>query len=133
MRSVSELRIKLIQEEYPVEEIEVALERLSEVYLLDDKKIAESIVRQYKDRSNRFIINRLKQKGIHSEIHLDAMEALECEEERALFCGKKKAKVLENIAPHIAAQKIYQHLAMRGFSSSLAQKVARILTKDSIL
>jgi regulatory protein len=128
MRSEHDLRKKLLTEGYVAEEIETSLARLKEIYLLDDSKMAHSLGRQYKDRGNRFITQKLKEKGIGAEEHAAALEELPDEFERALAAGEKKLKSLKNLEARAAAQKLYQHLALRGFGGSIIQKVVRQLT-----
>ncbi|HRP69165.1 MAG TPA: regulatory protein RecX [Turneriella sp.] len=125
MRSVHELRQKLLDEEYAVDEIETALERLKEIHLLNDVALAETIARQYRDRGNRFIAQKIKQKGIVLDNPSSAFEALDDEEERAYAAATKKMRSLAGLEKHKIAEKLYAHLALRGFSSSIAQRTAR--------
>ena len=128
LRSTAELRAKLLGEGHAEETIEAALERLKEVHLLDDNLVAHSISRQYADRGNRFITQKMKLKGISAEEHESAFEELPDEFERALAAGEKKLRSLKGLEPRAAGQKLYQHLALRGFSGSTVQKVVRQLT-----
>ncbi len=128
MRSEHDLRKKLLGEGYEADAVDASLTRLKEIYLLDDNKMAHSLGRQYKDRGNRFITQKLKEKGIGAEEHAAALEELPDEFERALAAGEKKLKSLKNLEARAAAQKLYQHLALRGFGGSIIQKVVRQLT-----
>jgi regulatory protein len=128
MRSEHELRKKLLSEGYGEEEINTSLARLKEIYLLDDSKMALAVGRQYKDRGNRFITQKLKEKGIRSEEHTPALQELPDELERALAAGEKKLRSLKALEARVVAQKLYQHLALRGFGGSVVQKVVRQLT-----
>ncbi len=129
LRSALELRNKLITEGYAEDEIDAAITRLREIHLIDDNLVAHSISRQYADRGNRFIAQKMKSKGISSDEHESAIEELPEEFERALAAGAKKLKSLKGIEPRAQAQKLYQHLALRGFSGSLVGKVVRQLTR----
>ncbi len=132
MRSEHDLRKKLLTEGYATEEVETSLARLKEIYLLDDSKMAHAVGRQYKDRGNRFITQKLKEKGIAVDEHTAALEELPDEFERALVAGEKKLKGLKGLESRIAAQKLYQHLALRGFSGSVVQKAVRQLTQAEV-
>tara|TARA_R110002050_G_scaffold5842_9_gene25055 strand:- start:368 stop:859 length:492 start_codon:yes stop_codon:yes gene_type:complete len=65
-----ELRQKLVQREFPEEEIEHAIDRLLEKNYLSDKRFAQSICRYRVNRGYgwRYIANELKQKGVCSTI-----------------------------------------------------------------
>ncbi len=106
----------------------MAIARLTEVHLLDDNLVAQSISRRYADRGNRFIVQKMKEKGVTAEQE-SALESLADEFERALAAGKKKLRTLEKFEPKVQAQKLYQHLALRGFTGATVQKVVRQLTR----
>lgn len=129
LRSANELAKKLTSEGYPADEITAALERLREIHLVDDNLVAHSISRQYADRGNRFIVQKMKTKGISASEHESAFEELPDELERALAVGTKKLKSLQGIEPRAVAQKLYQHLALRGFNGAIVQKAVRQLTR----
>lgn len=128
MRSAAELRTKLIGEGYAEDETDAAISRLREIHLIDDNLVAHSISRQYADRGNRFITQKMKSKGLAAEEHESAFEELPDEFERALAAGQKKLRSLKGLEPRAAGQKLYQHLALRGFSGGTVQKVVRQLT-----
>lgn len=128
MRSAAELRLKLIGEGYGEDETDAAITRLREIHLIDDNLVAHAIGRQYADRGNRFITQKMKSKGLSAEEHASAIEELPDELERALAAGQKKMRSLTKLEPRVAAQKLYQHLALRGFSGSLVAKAVRQLT-----
>lgn len=131
LRSAAELKKKLLAEEYAEEDVDAAIVRLKEIYLLDDQKLAQSVSRHYKDRGNRFITQKMKQKGITVDDHSAALLELPEELERAMAAGEKKMKSLAGIESRAAASKLYQHLALRGFGGSVIQKVVRQLTGKS--
>lgn len=128
MQSAADLRKKLIGEGYEANAVEAAISRLKEVYLLDDARMAQAVGRQYKDRGNRFIAQKLKEKGIGGVEHATALEDLPDELERALMAGQKKLRSLRGLEARAVVQKLYQHLALRGFGGSVVQKVVRQLT-----
>jgi regulatory protein len=131
MRSVADMRARLLAEEYEEAEIEAALTRLKEVHLLDDTRVAQSITQQYKDKGNRYIAQKMKQKGLESDQHTTAIEELPDELIRAIEVAKKKLRYLEGLEPRKVQQKLYQHLAGRGFGSVTIQKVVRKVTGDA--
>lgn len=126
--SRSSLRKKLAGEGYDAEDIELVLDRLKEIHLIDDGTLARSIGRHYKDRGNRFIAQKLREKGIGTDEYEGAFEELPDEFERALAAGEKKLRSLKELEPRVQGQKLYQHLALRGFGGSVVQKVVRRLT-----
>ncbi len=128
MYSAAGLRKKLLSEGYEAAAIDAAVARLREVYLVDDTRVAQAISRQYKDRGNRFISQKLKEKGIGGDEQATALEDLPEEMERALAAGEKKLRNLQSFEPRIQAQKLYQYLALRGFGGSIIQKAVRQLT-----
>jgi regulatory protein len=128
LRSAAELKNKLVREGYAELEVEAAIERLGEVHLIDDNLVAYSIARRYADRGNRFIVQKLKEKGVAAE-QVSVIEGLSDEYERALAAGQKKLRSLGKFEPRVQGQKLYQHLALRGFAGSVVQKVVRELTR----
>lgn len=128
MRSAADLRKKLIDESYEADAVDAAIARLKEIYLLDDTRMAQAVGRQYKDRGNRFITQKLREKGIAADQEGSALEELPDELERALAAGEKKLRSLQGHEPRAQAQKLYQHLALRGFGGSVVQKAVRQLT-----
>lgn len=128
MRSAADLRKTLIAETYAPDAVDAAIDRLKEVYLLDDNRMAQAVGRQYKDRGNRFIAQKLKEKGIGGDDHAAVLEDLPDELERAITAGEKKLRSLKGLEARAQAQKLYQHLAMRGFGGSVVQKAVRQLT-----
>lgn len=129
MRSAEELRKKLVSEGYEADAIEKTISRLKEVYLLDDRKMAAAVGRYYKDRGDRFIKAKLLHKGISAEEHAQAIDELPDELERALAAAAKKLRLLGSVEPQLAARKLWQHLAGRGFSGATVQKVVRQLVR----
>ncbi|GAB4443213.1 MAG: hypothetical protein OHK0011_25570 [Turneriella sp.] len=127
LRSAADLRKKLIGEGYDEAEVDAALRRLAEVHLIDDNLMAHSISRRYADRGNRFIVLKMKEKGVAAE--KSVIEGLADEYERALAAGQKKLRSLGKFEPSVQGQKLYQHLVLRGFGGSVVQKVVRELTR----
>ena len=128
LRSAADIKKKLIAENYPEDEVDAAIARLVEVHLIDDNLVAQSISRRYADRGNRFIVQKMKEKGVAAE-HESALEGLDDEYERALAAGQKKLRTLGSFEIRVQQQKLYQHLALRGFGGSTVQKVVRQLTR----
>jgi len=125
LRSTAELRKKLLAEEYDADAVEAALARLKEVHLLDDDRVAQAIGQHYKDRGNRFIAHKLKAKGLAADEHTAALEELPDEFERALAVAEKKLRSLKDLDSRVVRQKLYQHLAARGFGGGVIEKVVR--------
>lgn len=128
LRSAAELKTKLVGEGYGAPEVDAAIKRLGEVHLIDDHELAHSISRRYADRGNRFIAQKLKEKGVAGE-HESAIAGLADEYQRARAAGQKKLRSLGKFEPRAQGQKLYQHLALRGFAGSVVQKVVRELTR----
>lgn len=132
MRSAADLRKKLISEGYEPAAVDAVIARLKEVYLLDDARMAQAVGRQYKDRGNRFITQKLREKGLSAEEEAAALEDLPDELDRALAAGEKKLRSIRTLEPRAQAQKLYQHLALRGFGGSIVQKAVRQLTSGAV-
>ena len=130
LRSTDELRQKLLSEGYDSEGVEAALLRLKEVYLLDDARVAAAVGRQYKEKGDRFILNKLKSRGIDTEENAAVFEALSDELTRALDVGQKKLKVLAAFEARVQSQKLYRYLASRGFAANTVEKAVRRLIPD---
>lgn len=130
LRSTNELRQKLLSEGYDSEGVEAALLRLKEVYLLDDARVAAAVGRQYKEKGDRFILNKLKSRGIDTEENAAVFEALSDELTRALDVGQKKLKVLAAFEARVQSQKLYRYLASRGFAANTVEKAVRRLIPD---
>jgi len=128
-RSADAIKKKLIDEGYNEDAADAAVERLAEIHLVDDARLAESISRHYRDRGNRFIAQKLREKGV-AEHATDAVAALDDEEVRAQAAAEKKMKALGQFEPRVRAQKLYAHLAQRGFSSAVVARVVRQLTRS---
>ncbi|MBS0617152.1 MAG: RecX family transcriptional regulator [Spirochaetes bacterium] len=131
LRSTSDLRQKLLNEGYDGDAIEPALVRLKEVHLLDDARVAQAIGQHYKDRGNRFIAHKLKAKGLAVDEHTAALEELPDEFERALAVAEKKLHSLKALDARVVRQKLYQHLAARGFGGGVIEKVVRRVVSAS--
>ncbi len=128
LRSTDELRQRLLTEGYDSEGVEASLARLKEVYLLDDARVAAAVGRQYKEKGDRFILNKLKSRGIDTEENAAVFEALDDELTRALDAGQKKLKALSAFEVRVQSQKLYRYLASRGFASNTVEKAVRRLT-----
>ena len=130
LRSTQDLRKKLIAEGYDAEGVETALVRLAEVHLLDDQLVAHSLGRRYADRGNQFVVRKLREKGLGAENTEIVLEELPEEIERAVAAARKKLRTMRETDSRIIAQKLYRHLASRGFSGNTVQKVVRQLVRS---
>ena len=104
--------------------IDGAVIKLENYGYIDDKVFAKNYFESLKNtKGKRAIVQKLKEKGINSEIISELVENIddESEEERALLLAKKFAKNRENNLKN--KQKCLAHLIYKGYDYSVAQRV----------
>ena len=116
--SVGELRQKL-SKDFGEEAVEKAIERLSELGLVDDesfaKKYAESL--SHKHLSSRQIKAKLRQKGIERDLSLDTVEDLNLDEKEEIRALINK-KYLRKLQSDDDLRRTFAALQRRGFAYS---------------
>ena len=94
-RSIKEMRDRLLKKEYPREEVEQVILSLSDCGLLDDRRYAEMFVRSKlsSGKGRVYISNKLREKGISSEISECVMTEIFEEHDEKALCLKKALAV----------------------------------------
>jgi len=123
----SELRVRLENEFASLadvdEQVNNALKRLNELHLINDSFIANSQAERYQHKGNRFIKQRLKQKGVDEQSIEQALDALPDEHERAFEAARRKWRSLNNETKQAKDNKLLRFLSGRGFSSAVCYQV----------
>lgn len=126
-----ELRQKLHQKEYTVDEINQVIERLVPYGYINDIEFAQNLFEKYlrlKKYSFNIIICKLKQHGITDAVIKEVTEHYNYEEEwqSALKLVRSRFKSPDATTK----EKIYRFLGTRGFSSSTINKVSQAFDYD---
>jgi regulatory protein len=111
-----ELQAKLAQRGFPPEEIEEALDRLTEQGYLNDRKTAVSFVEQRLERSSEGRLrlrSELERRGAPSEAVDDALASVP---EDDLEPTREAAERWERLHPRGDTAALARHLARKGFS-----------------
>ena len=129
-KSSGELRRKLREYKYEADAIEWAIERLTELRVLNDEEYARMVVRSQLSRKpagRRLLSGKLREKGIEqSIIDLVLDEALE--ERDPLADSRKLAQqaarsISDRHAPEVRVRRITGRLARRGFDFDVIRRV----------
>ena len=112
--SEKELTRKLRERDYSDKEIGETLDRLRELGYMDDETLADDLFEAYRQRrayGDRYIHQKLKEKGLRTEKHI----SLEEEREVATQLLLKKLKITPQLKENYS--KAAAFLLRRGFSS----------------
>ena len=130
-QSEKKLREKLLND-YDENIVEEVIEFLKGYKLINDNLLAEKIVHDNMNLS-KFGKNKIKQnlynKGISASDIQDAISQIDPDEEyeNAKYLAEKRLKRLKGEDKNKINQKIYQHLAYKGFSYDIIKRVLREL------
>lgn len=130
-QSEKKLREKLLND-YDENIVEEVIEFLKGYKLIDDNLLAEKIVHDNMNLS-KFGKNKIKQnlynKGIAASDIQDAISQIDPDEEyeNAKYLAEKRLKRLRGEDKNKINQKIYQHLAYKGFNYDIIKRVLREL------
>ena len=130
-QSEKKLREKLLND-YDENIVEEVIEFLKGYKLINDNLLAEKIVHDNMNLS-KFGKNKIKQnlynKGIAASDIQDAISQIDPDEEyeNAKYLAEKRLKRLKVEDKNKINQKIYQHLAYKGFSYDIIKRVLREL------
>ena len=132
--SISELK-SLLEKDFSstpnVDElVEKTINRLKGLNLINDSYIASNQAQRYQHKGNRFIIQKLQQKGIDEESIDNAIESLPSEFERALPEARKKLRSIHNLEAKSKENKLLQFLSSRAFSANTCYQVIDELKED---
>lgn len=116
--SSQELRQRLLAEDFPAGEVEIELERMSQIGAIDDEALALRLAEKYSKRySTRVIGQKLAERRIPREIADAAIAASGGDIEIELIKAQieKLSRQGKSLADPIARQKIIQSLQRKGF------------------
>jgi regulatory protein len=113
--------------------VERVLDRLEGLELQDDEQFAAFWIEnreRFSPRSSRALAFELRQRGVAREI-IEQADAPDRDEERALAAGRQRLRALSNLSYEAFHTRLGQFLLRRGFSYSVAGRVARELWEES--
>ncbi len=117
--SSAELRTYLIGREFPVEEVDVEIERLESVGLLDDLQLAETLVRTLRERKGlgrSALKSELGRRRLDPDAIGAALETLEGDENSvALELAMKRAGQLRSYDRETAHRRLMGFLQRKGY------------------
>ena len=120
--SVEGLRARLRDRGFPREEIEAAIEQLTQSGALDDNRVARAYAQtagSVKGRGRLRVMRELLQMGIHSDVASQALGEVFGElDERALIAQalQKKLRGQTKLTDQTEFARLYQYLMRQGFS-----------------
>lgn len=132
--SISELS-SMLEKEFSsnpeVDELVVqTISRLKELHLIDDNNIANNLAQRYQHKGNRFVVQKLQQKGLDKESIDSAIESLPCEVERALPEARKKLRSVSSLENQAKENKLLRFLSSRGFGANTCYQVIDELKEE---
>ncbi len=124
--SVSEVRARLIEKGFTSDQVEPEIQRLLDARYLDDRRLAEEIVRietERKGKGRSAIVAELRRRGIEADDFDDVMAELDSDDEldRAREFVLKKLSSLRNVDDETAKRRLYGALARRGFGGDVVR------------
>lgn len=126
--TAKELRAKLLDRDVPEAEVAAVLADLAGEGVVNDRRVAESVVRvasTVKGRGRLRISRELEQRGIDRAVIRDALAALPVDDETAAirrFLDRKHLPARLSPAEH---RRVFGQLVRRGFSADLIAKALR--------
>ena len=134
--STAQLRARLADREHPAEEIDRAIEHLTETGSLNDGRVARAYARtavQIKGRGRHRIQRELQQMGIARDVVAEAVaETFGDVDERGLITKalQKKLHGARKISSPADYARVYQFLMRQGFSPAAVSAVLRRYGKE---
>lgn len=123
-----ELFDKLFKKGFEKKVIDSAIFKLEEYNYVNDELFAKTFVQENYKYSKKMLENKLKQKGVSSEIISNVLE-LNTDEKEEELCEKQLKKLLKsknkNDFSKEELQKIYMSLFRKGFEFDLIKRVCR--------
>jgi SOS response regulatory protein OraA/RecX len=118
--SVSELQGKLTSLGYDEEAVHAELARLQDLDYLNDRRLAEDIVRiesERKGKGRSAVQSELRRRCIAQDDYLEALETLErgSERGRAQELAEKRMRSLSGLDDATVKRRLHSYLARRGF------------------
>ena len=120
--TISEMKKKMKLKGYEPKEVDEAIKKLLDWNYLNEDRAAKSTIRKYgSSKGNRFIIQKLRERGIKPDDYQEEVDLLDSELDRALAFIKKKVTQKGELQEN----KILSGLAYRGFSSATCFKALK--------
>jgi len=131
----AELRRRLLARELPEQAVEATLDWLAELQYLNDEQYAERRWEQLRQRhmGAQGIVHKLRHEGVPGEVaeEIRARQGDEAQDEAlALELADQRNHELRHIPWPQRRQRLYQHLARRGFDSEIIQVALGRLSPD---
>jgi regulatory protein len=106
--------------------VEIELDRLESVGLIDDRALAETLVRTLRERKGlgrQALTAELRRRGIDDEFILEALEELDDddEQERADELAAKRARQLGSLDRETAVRRLSGFLMRKGYSGDVVR------------
>jgi regulatory protein len=126
--TTAEIRAKLLDRGYPVDDVQSAIERLTADGLLDDRRVAAAWLRtasRIKGRGGRRIEQELLARGVDRSLAADLVSGISVQDETASIdriLMRRKAPAHPTPAER---RKLFQSLQRRGFSSDAISSALR--------
>jgi regulatory protein len=135
-RTRDELQALLGRRNVPSDVIQRVLDRLEAVGLVDDRAYAEAFVDSRRDRSGwsrRSIQQRLRDKGVDSELIAAALDTLDADDEyaTALALARKRWRQTRSLESAIRKRRLLAALGRRGYSADVARRVWQQVSADA--
>lgn len=129
-KSTQQLREILEKREIDFEIAESAIERFTEVGLIDDLQFAQTFVnsrRKFLGKSATVIRRELRQKGISDEIATQVLAEITQEDELQLArqLAQRRINQLVRFEPEVRRRRLTAFLLRKGFSSSVVSQAVR--------
>jgi regulatory protein len=129
-RSRAELASVLAARGVPDEAARAVLDRFTEVGLVDDAALAESLAgAQHRERglARRAVAVKLRQRGLDDEVVGAALSGIDRDSERsrAVELVARRRRALAGLPPEVQARRLVALLARKGYNPGLAYEVVR--------
>jgi regulatory protein len=128
-RTLREMRDRLLQGGFEEDTVERALEKLTELRLIDDESFARQWVEERARRKGlgpRALAAELEAKGVDADVVEAAVAgAAGSEERRAIEWAQRQLRRVADLPLSKQAQRIRQGLLRRGFEPELAEAATR--------
>lgn len=127
------LKQKIILRGGNSEQADAIVSQFTELKLLDDARYAESLIRHeatFRRASNHFIEQKLKSKGILTQVKVSENYDVPAEIERAYHHAQKYIRTKQDLSWNELRNKLSAYLYRRGFNSAVISAVISKVHKD---
>ena len=133
LRSEKEIRGRLGDKGYTVEQIDLVIEKLQSENMIRDERFAKSWVEsrnEFHPRSHRLLKRELSTKGVEDTIIEAALGQSETDEQLARQAGEQYSRRLAGLDKPTFTRRLSGFLARRGFSYSTIHQVVQEIWQD---